>query len=86
MKTVEFVSDRLSYIMLRGRSRNIFVVNVHTTSEEKSEESKDSFYEELEQVFYHFLKYHMKIRRFQCKSGERDYFQANNWTGESPTG
>ena len=27
----------------------------------KSEELKDSFYEELEQVFYHFPKYHMKI-------------------------
>ena len=30
-------------------------------SEEKSDDSKDSFYEELEQVFYHFPKYHMKI-------------------------
>ena len=27
----------------------------------KGDESKDSFYEELEQVFDHFLKYHMKI-------------------------
>ena len=26
-----------------------------------SEESKDSFYEELEQVYDHFPKYHMKI-------------------------
>jgi len=36
VKRVEFVSDRLSYIMLRGRWRNIIVVNVHATSEEKS--------------------------------------------------
>jgi len=66
MKRVVFVSDRLSYIVLRGRWRNIVPVNVHTPSEEKSEESKDSFYEELEQVFYHYPKYHMKIlfRRF----------------------
>ena len=61
MKRVEFVSDRLSYIVLRGRWSNIIVVNVHAPSEEKSEESKDSFYEELEQVFDHFPKYHMKI-------------------------
>jgi len=40
---VEFVSDRLSYIVLRGRWHNIIVVNVHAPSEEKSEESKDSF-------------------------------------------
>ena len=34
---------------------------MHAPSEEKSEEPKDRFYEELEQVFYHFPKYHMKI-------------------------
>jgi hypothetical protein len=34
---------------------------VHAPSEEKSDDSKDSFYEELEQVFYHFPKYRMKI-------------------------
>ena len=61
VKRVEFVSDRLSYIALRGRWRNIILVNVHAPSEEKSEESKDSFYEELEQVFEHFPKYHMKF-------------------------
>jgi len=43
VKRVEFVSDRLSYIVLRGRWRNIIVVNMHAPSEEKSEESKDSF-------------------------------------------
>ena len=61
VKTVEFVSDRLSYIVLRGRWRNIIVVNVHAPSEEKSDKSKDSFYEESEQVFDHFPKYHMKM-------------------------
>jgi len=34
---------------------------VHAPSEEKSDEAKDSFYEELEQVFYNFPKHHMKI-------------------------
>jgi len=61
VKRVEFVSDRLSYIVLRGRWFNIIAVNVHAPSEEKSKESKDSYYEELEQVFYHFPKYHMKM-------------------------
>jgi len=40
VKRVVFVSDRLSYILLRGRWRNIIVVNVHAPSEEKSDESK----------------------------------------------
>ena len=60
MNRVEFVSDRLSYIGLRGRWRNIILVNVHAPSEEKCEELKGSFYEELEQVFDHFPKYNMK--------------------------
>jgi len=34
---------------------------VHAPSEEKNDESKNSFYEELERVFEHFAKYHMKM-------------------------
>ena len=45
VKRVEFVSDRMSYIVLRGRWCNIIVLNVHAPSEEKSDSSKDSFYE-----------------------------------------
>ena len=62
VKRVEFVSNRMSYIVLRGRWCDIIVLNVHAPSEEKSDDSKDSFYEEIEQAFfYHFPKYHMKI-------------------------
>ena len=42
-KTVEFVSDRVSYIVLRDRRCNIIVLNVHAPREEKSDDSKDSF-------------------------------------------
>jgi hypothetical protein len=65
VKRVEFVSDRLSCIILRGRWYSITVLNVHAPSEDKSDDSKDSFYEELEQVFDHFPRYHENsIRRF----------------------
>ena len=76
VKRVEFVSDRLSYIVLRSRWHNIILVNVHAPSKEKSEESKDSFYEELEQVFDHFPKYHMKILLgdFNAKMGRERVF------------
>ena len=43
VKRVEFVSDRVSYTVMRGRWCNIIIVNVHAPSEEKSDESKDSF-------------------------------------------
>ena len=56
VKRVEIVSHRMSYIILRGRWCNIIVLNVHASSEEKSDDSKDSFYEELHQVFDHFPK------------------------------
>ena len=35
VKTVEFVSDRVSYIVLRGRWCITVVINVHAPSEEK---------------------------------------------------
>ena len=52
VKRVEFVSDRVIYIDLRGLWCNIIVLNVHAPSEDKCDDSKDSFYEELEQVFF----------------------------------
>ena len=68
-----FVSDRVSYIVLRGRWCNIIVVNVHVPSKEKSDDSKEIFYEELGHVFNNFPKYHMKILlgSFNAKIRER---------------
>ena len=51
---VECISDRVSYIVLRGHCCNIIVLNVHAPNKEKNNDSKDSFYEELKQVFDHF--------------------------------
>jgi hypothetical protein len=67
----------MPYMVLRGRWCNIIVLNVHAPTEEKSDESKDSFYEELEQGFDHFPKYHMKILLgdFNAKLGREDTFK-----------
>jgi hypothetical protein len=64
-------------MVLRGRWCNIIVLNEHAPTEEKSDDSKDSFYEELEQVFDHFPKYHMTIllRDFNAKLGREDTFK-----------
>ena len=76
VKRIEFVSDRLSYIVLIGRWLHIILVNVHAPSKEKSEELKDNFYEELEEVFDHFPKYRMKmlLGDFNAKVGREDIF------------
>jgi hypothetical protein len=54
VKGVEFVSNRMSYIVMRGRWCDIVVPNVHTPSEETSDDSEISFHEELEQFFLSF--------------------------------
>ena len=56
VKRVEFVRDRMSRIVLRGRWCDSIALNVHAPSEETRDDSKDSSYEELEQVFDHFRK------------------------------
>jgi len=66
----------LSYIVLRGHWCDIIVLNVHEPGEEKSVDSKGSFYEELEQVFDHFPKYHMKnlLGDFNAKVARENIF------------
>ena len=80
VKRVEFVSNRVSYIELRGCCCNIIVLNVYASSEDKSDDPKDSLYEELEQVLCRFSKYHLKILLgdFNTKVEERKYFQTDS--------
>jgi hypothetical protein len=61
VKMVECISDRMSYIILRGGWFHIIVLTVHAPTEDKPDDVKDSFYEELERIFDKFPKYHMKI-------------------------
>jgi hypothetical protein len=42
VKRVEFVSDRMSYIILRFRWCHIIVLNVHAPTEDKTDDVKDS--------------------------------------------
>jgi endonuclease/exonuclease/phosphatase family metal-dependent hydrolase len=73
----EFISDRMSYIILRGSWRNIIVLNVHASCEDKGDDVKDSFYEELGNVFYQFPRYDMKILLgdFNAKVGRENIFK-----------
>ena len=62
--------------MIRCHWCNIIVLNVHAPSEEESDDSKDSVYEELEQVFHHFCKYYMTIllEDFNAEVGRENIF------------
>jgi hypothetical protein len=50
---------------------------LHAPTEDEDDVIKDSFYEELEQVFYQFPRYHMKILvgDFYAKVGREDIFK-----------
>jgi exonuclease III len=61
VKRVEFVNNRMSYTILRGRWYHIIVMNVHAPTEDKIDDVKHSFHEELERIFDKFPNYHMKI-------------------------
>jgi hypothetical protein len=51
----------MSHITLKGQWCDIIVLNVHAPTEDKDDDIKDSFYEDLEEMFDQFPRYHMKI-------------------------
>ena len=62
------------HIVIRSQWCNI-VLNVHVPRED--DDSNDSFYEELQQVFEYFCQYNMKILSRDCnaKSGSEEIFK-----------
>jgi hypothetical protein len=55
---------------------------VHAPTDEKTDDVKDSFYEELEFMFDEFPKYHTKILLgdFSAKLGREDLFKLEVYT------
>jgi hypothetical protein len=76
VRKVDFVSDRMSYILLRGHWCNI-IVNVHAPCEDTNDDIKDSLYEELGCVFDQFRRCDMKILLgdSNAKVGREDIFK-----------
>jgi hypothetical protein len=80
IKRVESVSDRMSYIIVRGRLFYVIVLNVPVPIEHKIDDVNDSCYDELECIFNKFPKYHMEIllAKFNAKVGREDIFKQTN--------
>jgi hypothetical protein len=58
-----------------GRCCDIIVLNVHAPAEDKTDDMKVRFYEELQHVFDKIPKHHMKILLdFNAKVGMEDIF------------
>jgi exonuclease III len=77
VRRVEFISDRLLYVILRGRWCSIIVLNVHVPCEDNGDDVKDSFYEELGRVSDQFPRYDVKILLgdFNAKVGREIIFK-----------
>jgi hypothetical protein len=71
----------MSYIILSGRWFHIIVLNVHTLTEDKIVYKKESFYEELERIFYRNPKYSLRILLgdFSAKVGREDILKSIIW-------
>jgi hypothetical protein len=51
VKRSEFISDRMSYIILRGRWFHVMGLNVHAPTEDNIDDMKETFYEEFEHIY-----------------------------------
>ena len=67
----------MSFIVQRSCWCNIIVLNAHAPTEKKNDDSKDSFYEAVEQVYSYFPKSHTKVLLGDCsaKLGRGDIFK-----------
>ena len=84
---VEFVSDRMSRMVLKGHWLNIIVLNWHARIEEKSEDTKDHFMWNSSRIAIIFLSTMWKSRSeiSMQKWGER-IISNDNWEWESTSG
>jgi hypothetical protein len=57
LKRAEFVNNTMPYTVLRGCWCDIIGLNLHTPTEDKNNDSKVGFCEELGQVYDHFPMY-----------------------------
>lgn len=72
------VSPRLCYLRLRGKFNNYSIINVHAPTEEKEDEEKDEFYEELDHLWVRCPRHDVQIIMgdFNAKVGKEEEFCA----------
>jgi hypothetical protein len=58
--------------MLRSCWCDTIVLNAHSQAEEENDYIKDTFYEELEHIFFRLPKHHMKMLGYFREEVERE--------------
>jgi hypothetical protein len=77
VRRVQLISKRVSFVIIKGRWCNITVLNARAPCEDKGDDVKDSFCDEIRSVFYQFRRYDMKILLgdFNTKVGRGDIYK-----------
>ncbi|KAK9752713.1 hypothetical protein QE152_g3940 [Popillia japonica] len=72
----EGISDRLCKIRIRGKYRKLTLINAHAHSEDKDEDIKTRFYEELDEVLNKIPKFDIKclIGDMNAKVGREEEY------------
>jgi hypothetical protein len=69
----------MSYIILRRSWCYIIAVNVHDPTEDKIDDMKGSFYDELADVFDKLPKYHMSLLLSICTTWKCMVYSTKSW-------
>lgn len=70
----ESINEKICKLRIKGRFRNMTFITVHAPTEDKTEQEKEDFYEELENVFNLCQEYDMVtiLGDFNAKIGRED--------------
>jgi hypothetical protein len=77
VRKVDFVRVRISYVILTVRCNSVIVLNVHVPYEDKSDDKKGGFCEEVGRVCDEFPRYDIKILlgHFNAEEGREGIFK-----------
>ena len=78
VKDFKIINERICYLRLKAKCTSI---NVHTPTNEKTEEIKEEFYNLLEQNINQTANSNIKIilGDFNAKVGKRKHIQTHHW-------
>jgi hypothetical protein len=74
---LEPINERLCILRVRGRFNNTMMICVHVPTEEKYDESKETFYEKLDQIYHRAPAHDRKIiiGDLNAKIGKEELFR-----------
>jgi len=72
------INERIYILRLKGKFHNITLINVHVSTEEKMEEEKDKFYDDLQKTYDRTPKHDivMVLEDLNAKIGKEKAYES----------